>query len=194
MERAPGYYKLKQITQGDIIPTPLGVLNTLSLFDRQAQRNIFAFDVGGATTDVFSQIQGHLQRTVSANLGMSYSALNVLKESTEEGFMNMLGEGFTADDVRNYIGNKCLNPTLLPMTEAEKQIEKTLATQAIRLALIRHQEMHFNQEKIGFLERVTSNDVDGFDFKFNYQVYEKKYQFQQSDIDLIIASGGVLHI
>ena len=191
MERAPGYYKLKQITQGDIIPTPLGVLNTLSLFDRQAQRNIFAFDVGGATTDVFSQIQGHLQRTVSANLGMSYSALNVLKESTEEGFMNMLGEGFTADDVRNYIGNKCLNPTLLPMTEAEKQIEKTLATQAIRLALIRHQEMHFNQEKIGFLERVTSNDVDGFDFKFNYQVYEKRYQFQQSDIDLIIASGGV---
>ena len=191
MERAPGYHRVKQITQSDIIPTPLGVLNTLSLFDQQAQRNIFAFDVGGATTDVFSQVNGHLQRTVSANLGMSYSALNVLKESTEEGFMDMLGEGFTADEVRNYIGNKCLNPTLLPETEAEKAIEKTLATQAIRLALIRHQEMHFKQEKIGFLERVTGNDLDGFDFKFNYQVYEQRYHFQQSDIDLIIASGGI---
>lgn len=191
MERASGYYKVKQITQSNIIPTPLGVLNTLSLFDQQTQRNIFAFDVGGATTDVFSQINGHLQRTVSANLGMSYSALNVLRESGEESFMEMLGEGFTADEVRNYIGNKCLNPTLLPVTEAEKAIEKTLATQAVRLALKRHREMHFNQEKVGFLERVAGNDLDGFDFKFNYQVYEQRYKFQQSDIDLIIASGGV---
>ncbi len=191
MERAPGYYKLKQVTQSNIIPTPLGVLNTLSLFDRQAQRNIFAFDVGGATTDVFSQINGHLQRTVSANLGMSYSALNVFTEAGEESFMEMLGEGFTANDVRNYIGNKCLNPTLIPATEAERKIEQVLATQAIRLALLRHREMHFNQEKVGFLDRVVGNDLDGFDFKFNYQVYEQRYHFQQSDIDLIIASGGV---
>ena len=191
MERAPGYAKLKQVTQSNIIPTPLGVLNTLSLFDQQAQRNIFAFDVGGATTDVFSQINGHLQRTVSANLGMSYSALNVFKEAGEQCFMEMLGEGITVAEVRNYIGNKCLNPTLIPVTEAEKKIEKVLATQAIRLAIVRHQEMHFNREKVGFLERVVGNDLDGFDFKFNYQVYEQRYYFKQSDIDLIIASGGV---
>lgn len=191
MERAPGYHKLKQITQNSIIPTPLGVLNTLSLFDQKSVRNVFAFDVGGATTDVFSQINGHLQRTVSANLGMSYSALNVFKESTEEGFMNMLAEEMPANVVRNYIGNKCLNPTLQPHTKAEKLIEQVLATLAIRLAFERHEEMHFNKEKLGFLERVKADELDGFDFKFNYQVHEKKYQFQHSDIELIIASGGV---
>ena len=191
MERAPGYTKVKKITSQAIIPTPLGVLNTLSLISQEESHNIFAFDVGGATTDVFSLINGHLQRTVSANLGMSYSALNVFKEAGAHSFMARLPQNCSEESVRNYIGNKCLNPTLNPQTPIERMIEQALATEAIRLALIRHHEMHFNKEKLGFLERVINKDLDGFDFKFNYSVHEKKYQFQHSDIDLIIASGGI---
>ena len=38
-------------------------------------------DIGGATTDVFSVFDGAFNRTVSANLGMSYSISNVLTEA-----------------------------------------------------------------------------------------------------------------
>ena len=38
-------------------------------------------DIGGATTDVFSVFDGVFNRTVSANLGMSYSICNVLTEA-----------------------------------------------------------------------------------------------------------------
>jgi hypothetical protein len=43
--------------------------------------NILGVDIGGATTDVFSVIDGVFNRSVSANLGMSYSSGNVLVEA-----------------------------------------------------------------------------------------------------------------
>ena len=44
--------------------------------------SVLAVDIGGATTDVFSVFRGVFNRTVSANLGMSYSVCNVLAEAT----------------------------------------------------------------------------------------------------------------
>ncbi|HAA61215.1 MAG TPA: methylaspartate mutase, partial [Planctomycetaceae bacterium] len=44
--------------------------------------NAVGVDIGGATTDVFSVFEGTFNRTVSANLGMSYSISNVCAEAT----------------------------------------------------------------------------------------------------------------
>ena len=46
--------------------------------------NILGVDIGGATTDVFSVFDGVFNRTVSANLGMSYSISNVLAETGKQ--------------------------------------------------------------------------------------------------------------
>ncbi len=54
---------------------------------RRAGISVVGVDIGGATTDVFSVFQGVFNRTVSANLGMSYSVCNVLAEA---GLANVL--------------------------------------------------------------------------------------------------------
>ncbi len=191
MERAPGYNELKRSVHAEILPTPMGVLKSLISATKQEQRNFFAFDIGGATTDVFSYINGHYQRTVSANLGMSYSALNVLSEMGIDSLLQVLPPDFSADEVRNYIGNKTLYPTYNPSDLREIRIEHAIAKCCIAKALVQHEEMHYNRYKTGFLNSLKDSNVDGYEAKFEYQVAEEKHYFYPSDIDVVIGAGGV---
>ncbi len=191
MERAPGYAELKQRVNAEILPTPMGVLKSLISATEDDKRNFFAFDIGGATTDVFSYIKGHFQRTVSANLGMSYSALNVMAEAGIEAIMKQLPPELNETEVRNYIGNKTLYPTYNPASKKERRIEHALAKEAIRKALNQHQEMHYNGKKIGYLDILKKGDIDAYEEKFEYQENEDKYYFYPSEIDVLIGAGGV---
>lgn len=191
MERAPGYATLKKKVSADILPTPMGVLSSLVLLTETKARNFFAFDIGGATTDVFSYIKGYYQRTVSANLGMSYSALNVMAESEMALLMKSLPPDFTDAEVRNYVGNKTLFPTSDPCTGREFRIEHALARQAIRLALEQHQEMHYNTAKIGFLDHLKTSTIDAYEAMFDYEMLQQQFQFYPSEIDVLIGAGGI---
>jgi len=79
-----------------IMPTPAAVGNIIQHVAKTRNLNIVGVDIGGATTDVFSDFvvpeevaravgaaggQRVFNRTVSANLGMSYSISNVLAET-----------------------------------------------------------------------------------------------------------------
>ncbi len=191
MEHAPGYAMLKNTVSAPILPTPTGVLNSLKHISSHEARNIFAFDIGGATTDVFSYINSHYQRTVSANLGMSYSALNVAKECGWENIMRWLPETISEQQTRDYIANKCLDPVSIPTGSDEVLIEHALAREALRMALDQHREMHYNTQKIGFLDKLKDTDHDPFEAKFEYIHLQEKYYFQESDIDVIIGAGGI---
>lgn len=191
MERAPGYPTLKQAVSKDIIPTPLGVMNSLKLLSQKESRNILAVDIGGATTDVFTHIQGTFQRTVSANLGMSYSALNVLREASVNRIMDSLPPGFEESAVRNFIANKTIYPTRIYSDSFSRQIEQALAKAAISMALEQHKDMHFNTRKIGYLDILKAGIRDKYEEMFEYQREEEKFYFRTSDIDLVIGAGGI---
>ncbi len=81
MAHAPGYDKLMQWTDAPIMPTPGAVGNILQTIAERQGINVVGVDIGGATTDVFSVFDGVFNRTVSANLGMSYSISNVCAEA-----------------------------------------------------------------------------------------------------------------
>ncbi len=191
MEHAPGYKALKQATSHDIIPTPMGVLNSMHEISKKANENVFLVDIGGATTDVFSYIKGTYQRSVSANLGMSYSALNVLAEAGVSSIMNWLPESVTENELRNHIANKTINPTNTPQCDAEFMIEHALAREAIRLAFDQHQQMHFEANKVGFLDKMKNDVRDKFDVQFNFQNADDVYKFRMSDVDVIVGAGGI---
>lgn len=191
MEHAPGYSNLKKAVSADILPTPSGVLQSLKLLSNPQNRNIFAFDIGGATTDVFSYINSHFQRTVSANMGMSYSALNVLKECGIAAIMHHLPADYQENEIRNYIGNKCLNPTYVPQNTRELRVEHAMAVEAMSSALAQHQEMHYNTNKIGFLDKLRDKQADDYERKFEYTHMEQKHYFHESDIDVLIGAGGI---
>jgi uncharacterized protein (TIGR01319 family) len=81
MSHAPGYERLIAWVNAPILPTPAAFGRILGLASRQLGVRILAIDIGGATTDVFTANAGTVSRTVSANLGMSYSILNVARRA-----------------------------------------------------------------------------------------------------------------
>ena len=190
MERAPGYAELKNWVAADIMPTPAGVENILRLYGEKQEANILMVDMGGATTDIFSNIGGSYHRTVAANIGMSYSVSNVLAEVGIERIMRHLPDGFTETEVRDYISGKMLNPTYVPRFECERVLEQAAAIEGINWAWEQHKQMNFKVSRIGRLDRRRlRKDVNKFEELF--YLNEERY-FQLSDIDLIIGAGGVL--
>ena len=81
MAQAPGYKKLMSWTDAPIMPTPGAVGSLIEMIAKKENISVVGVDIGGATTDIFSVFEGKFNRTVSANLGMSYSICNVLAES-----------------------------------------------------------------------------------------------------------------
>jgi len=75
---------------------------------------VIGVDIGGATTDVFSVFQNVFNRTVSANLGMSYSVSNVLAETGLANILRWVPFENGEADLRNRIKNKMIRPRRFP--------------------------------------------------------------------------------
>jgi uncharacterized protein (TIGR01319 family) len=138
MSHAPGYDRLLQWVVAPVRPTPAAFGRILGLASRTMPGRILAVDIGGATTDVFTAEKGVVFRTVSANLGMSYSILHVARAQGFAAIQELLGGRFSDAEVWDAIGNKHLHPTRLPATEAERRIEEAVAAVAVREAVKDH--------------------------------------------------------
>ncbi len=138
MAQAPGYGKLMSWTDAPIMPTPGAVGFIMETIAKQQNIELVGVDIGGATTDVFSVFGGVFNRTVSANLGMSYSISNVLAETGFDNIMRWVPFEISENDLRDRIGNKMIRPTTIPQTMEELLIEQAIAREALRLAFIQH--------------------------------------------------------
>jgi len=193
MEQAPGYDKVLKIVDHDIIPTPRAVLLAIELLHRQRAGDVMMVDIGGATTDVFSNLKGKFYRTVSANYGMSYSIANVLKDAGLDFLKHYLPPDTDLDYVTDYIANKMLYPTALPQADYLLFIEHIMARAALFLARQQHLEMNFNTAQIGFLDRISSHkNIENMVDKFYFLDEEKKEKFFLHDYQYAIGAGGVI--
>lgn len=183
MQQAPGYKKLMEMTGAPIMPTPAAVGLIMEAIAKREHLNLIGVDIGGATTDVFSVFEGVFNRTVSANLGMSYSVSNVLAEAGLANIMRWVP--FTIDEqtLRNRIKNKMIRPTTIPQTLDELQIEQAIAREALRLALIHHKSLATGLK--GVQQERTISDV------FEQQASGKSL-IDMLKLDLIVGSGGIL--
>ncbi|MDP8315153.1 MAG: glutamate mutase L [Candidatus Celaenobacter antarcticus] len=191
MEQAPGYDSLKKVVSDDIIPTPSGVINALRLVSKEMDKDIISVDIGGATTDVFSNIIGKYYRTVSANYGMSYSISNVMKDTSFKKIQRWLPADIDEHYIRNYIANKMLYPLYIPKDDIQVAIEHAVAREAIRMSKKHHMKMHFNTQKIGFLDKLKHMDLDKFLECFYVEKLEEQRSFHMKDIGIMIGAGGV---
>ena len=116
MAQAPGYDKLMSWVGVPIMPTPGAVGLIMQTIAEQKGINVAGVDIGGATTDVFSVFDGTFNRTVSANLGMSYSVSNVLAEAGLPMILRWVPFRIDEKGLRNRIGNKMIRPTTIPET------------------------------------------------------------------------------
>ncbi len=192
MEQAPGYSDLKKKVSDNIIPTPLGVIRSLQLISQNLDENVMSVDIGGATTDVFSNIQGEYFRTVSANYGLSYSISNVMKDAGFKNIRKWLPENTDENYIRNYISNKMLYPTFNPTADFQIAVEQAIAREAISMSKKQHLEMNFNTANIGFLEKVKYRDLEKITEMFYFEKEKEKHSFHIFDINILIGAGGVI--
>ncbi len=183
MAQAPGYKKLIAWAGAPIMPTPAAVGLIMETIARKQGINLIGVDIGGATTDVFSVFQGVFNRTVSANLGMSYSISNVLAESGLDNIMRWVPFSIDEQDLRNRIKNKMIRPTTVPQTLDELQIEQAIAREALRLALGHHKTLATGLK--GVQQERSISDV--FEQKGSGETLVDMLK-----LDLIVGSGGIL--
>lgn len=183
MQHAPGYNSLVEWAKGKILPTPSAVGEILSLASSRLGVNIVAVDIGGATTDVFSVDTGVFHRTVSANLGMSYSLTNVAAQAGIASLRRWLPIDVDESDFRNWLANKMIRPTTLSQTVADLIVEQAAAREALRLAFEHHRKLVVGLK--GVQRKRNMGDV------FN-QSMNGETTVDLLHTDMLIGSGGVL--
>jgi uncharacterized protein (TIGR01319 family) len=183
MAQAPGYKKLIAWAGAPIVPTPAAVGFIMEALAKRDKINLIGVDIGGATTDVFSVYNGVFNRTVSANLGMSYSVSNVLAEAGLANIMRWVPFDVDEQTLRNRIKNKMIRPTTIPQTLDELQIEQAIAREALRLALTHHKSLATGLK--GVQQERTISDI----FEQNASGGSL---IDMLKLDLIVGSGGIL--
>jgi uncharacterized protein (TIGR01319 family) len=183
MQQAPGYGKLLTWTSADIMATPNAVGRIIETIAAREGINVLAVDIGGATTDVFSVFGGTYNRTVSANLGMSYSICNVLTEAGVENIARWVPFPIEQAELRNRLRNKMIRPTTIPYTLEDLLIEQAVSREALRLALEHHKSLA--RELTGVVQERTVGDV--FEQRGGGETLVKLM-----DLNMIVGSGGVL--
>jgi uncharacterized protein (TIGR01319 family) len=138
MSHAPGYTKLMKWTPVPIMPTPAGEGAMFRTFAHAQNANLLGVGLGGATTNIYSYYDKKFVRSVSANLGMSYSICNVMKEASLENILRWIPFDIDATDVCDRLRNKMIRPTTIPHTLKQLVIEQSVAREALRLGLEHH--------------------------------------------------------
>jgi len=197
MSHAPGYAELMDASDVPILPTPDAVGRMVQAAARVRSENVLAVDIGGATTDVFSVFAhrraqgavsasnggGEFHRTVSANLGMSYSLANVVVETGAANIARWLPFEIDEGELRDRLRNKMVRPTTIPEAVDDLLVEQAAAREALRLALAPHKALA--RPLKGVVRQRTIADT--FD-----QSGPDEDIVDLSKVDLIIGSGGVL--
>lgn len=189
MAHAPGYKKLMTWTAVPIMPTPGAVGLIIEKVAKRDQIAVVGVDIGGATTDVFSVFrvpdsdEPVFNRTVSANLGMSYSVSNVMAEAGIDNILRWVPFKVDEVELRNRIKNKMIRPTTIPQTLDDLVIEQAICREALRLSFEQHKSL-----AVGLKGKQTARDIsDTFE-----QAASGSTLVNLLDLGLLVGSGGVL--
>ncbi len=141
---APGMSKVRDMVNGNIIPTPAGVMEATKVL-AEVLGDVVTVDVGGATTDIHSVTEGseeisrqlispepHAKRTVEGDLGVYVNAANVIELAGRD----ELKKGLNADDER--LDEIIVQHKPIPETETDKKFTELLTLTACRTAMHRH--------------------------------------------------------
>jgi uncharacterized protein (TIGR01319 family) len=153
---AKGLKKAEDFVEGILMPTPTAVLRAARLLSQGTTSegglgDLVVVDVGGATTDVHSIGMGDpvqpgvvrkglpeplAKRTVEGDLGLRYNAVSILQLLGPE----RLRQDFhlPPGDLQERVAHLSQNPSLLPASSEDRDLDFALAAGAARAAMERH--------------------------------------------------------
>ncbi len=183
MAHAPGYPGLMEAVSSAIIPTPSAVGDMIEHMGSHYGVNVIGVDIGGATTDIFSAFGEHFHRSVSANIGMSYSLGNVFVQATPDQILRWLPFPYAEEALRDWNFNKMIRPTTLPEALDDLILEQAVGREAVKLAFDHHRGIAVGLKGIK-AQRSFDNALD--------QTGTGTSLVDPERIDVIIGSGGVM--
>jgi len=183
MSHAPGYDNLMKWTQIPIMPTPAAEGKMFRTIAETYNANVIGVGLGGATTNVYSMYEKKFVRTVSANLGMSYSICNVLKETGTKNIIRWIPFDIEEENLRNHLYNKMIRPTTIPQSVEDLVVEHAVAREALRLGFEHHKLLA--RPLRGVQRRRTIADI------FEQRAFEETY-IDMLHVDWLAGTGGLL--
>ncbi len=153
---AKGLDEAQKFIFNEIIPTPLAVYDMALLLSKGSEEEkgigeLMLYDIGGATTDVYSMADGSPKsenvyyhglyepfekRSVEGDIGMRYSAKSLLDEATAQKIAQ--DANVDVSDVIAWVEQCTKTPDILPSKDIEFDIETALAKNAIGICSLRH--------------------------------------------------------
>jgi len=183
MSHAPGYNELMTWTDLDILPTPAGEGMAMQLIASVEKQNVLGVGLGGATTNIYSIFGGKFVRSVSANLGMSYSICNVMKEATIENIMRWIPFELKIEELVDMLRNKMIRPTTIPHTLKSLVVEHAVAREALRLGLQHHKTIATRLKGAKRKVRMVGEVMES---------HLKESYLEMMKINIIAGTGGLL--
>ena len=183
MSHAPGYDNLMKWTPIPIMPTPAAEGKMFRTIAETYNANVIGVGLGGATTNVYSTYEKKFVRTVSANLGMSYSICNVLKETGTKNILRWMPFDIEEESLRNHLYNKMIRPTTIPQSVEDLVVEHAVAREALRLGFEHHKLLA--RPLRGVQRRRTIADI------FEQRAFEETY-IDMLHVDWLAGTGGLL--
>lgn len=185
MSHAPGYTSLMKWTDVGIMPTPAGEGLAIRLIANTFKANVLGVGLGGATTNVYSVVDDRFVRSVSANLGMSYSVSNVMKEAGIGNIARWIPFKLSVQEIAERMMNKMIRPTTIPQTLEDLVVEHAVAREALRLGLKHHKTIATR------LKGTAKAEAERTISDMFLQGPEESY-VKMMDIDIIAGTGGLL--
>jgi hypothetical protein len=98
-------------------------------------KGVLGVDIGASATIIASAFSGDLILSIHPGLGLGENLPEILNQCSLSDIMRWIPVDVSDQYVRNYIHNKAVYPSSLPMTTDELATEQALACQAMQLAV-----------------------------------------------------------
>lgn len=133
-----GAETLDRWTGGNLLPSAYAFGRTIQFISKDFERTrkgVLGVDVGSAATTLAAGFGGDLRLTVQPHLGTGEGAVGILQNSSLEEIARWLPMEINPDSIQDYLYNKSLYPSSLPISPEDLAIEHALVTQALQIAV-----------------------------------------------------------
>jgi len=137
---SPGYDELIRWTEDPLLPTQAAVGKLLYAYAEARAVNLIGVDVGGETTDVYSVFNGIFNRSLNADIGITYGVMNIVKETGLGNVMRWLPPDMDEREVRNTVGNMMLHE-YGSLSPDQKTVQAAVVREAVRLGMDKHKDI-----------------------------------------------------
>jgi hypothetical protein len=140
-----GVQEVDSWTGNRLMPAATAFGRTIRFISKEyanTKKGVLGVDVGASATTVASAFSGDLKISIHPGLGLGENLPEILSLCPMEDIMRWIAIDIPETYVRDYIYNKAIYPSSVPITSEELAIEQGIASQAMNLAIRRASEAY----------------------------------------------------